>query len=455
MISLRFVLLFLSLSCAGLLSGEVSLPRVFSDHAVLQHSAPIWVWGTATAGEKVVVTYLDQKKETKADAGGRWSVKIDPLQPGQRGDFVVTGTNTLTLKDVQTGEVWLCSGQSNMAMEVREVADAAKETAAADHPQIRMFTAPTIKKDGTVLNGTWQVCSPETVARFSAVGYFFGRALNESLKMPVGLLNASVGGTPIEAWGFGGGCYANGISPLIPYAIRGAIWYQGEANAGPSPAGAAAYQTKLTRLIKLWRSNWGYDFPFAWVQLPNFKKRQELPVEDRSRWAAMREGMLKTKEIPNTGMAIAIDLGGGDDAPLHPVHKREVGRRLAQWALAKVYDRQGIPESGPIPTKHEIKGREVIVTFTHADGGLVAKDSTLKSFAIAGEDQHWVWANARIEGNTVVISSPEIQKPIAVRYAWADNPIASLYNGAGLAASPFRTDAFPLSTENTMSAPAK
>jgi len=448
------VFLWLSLLSPALLPADVAVPPVFSDHAVLQHGVAVPVWGTAAPGEIVTVTYLGQKQETTADPAGKWSVKLGPFPPAQTGELVIVGTtNTRTIQDVLTGEVWVCSGQSNMAMTVKSSANAKVELPAANHPQIRMFRSPRPQKDGTTDGGTWEVCSPETVGNFSGVGYYFARSLNEMVKQPVGMLSASVGGTPVEAWTKGGGLYRSLVAPFIPYAIRGAIWYQGEANARPSPAAAAAYEAKLTKLIEGWRSDWGYEFPFAWVQLPNFQKRQKEPVEELSQWAAMREAMLKVKKVPNTGMAIAIDLGGGESASLHPANKQDVGKRLAAWALAKVYNQKDVAESGPIPTGSEIKGREVIVSFEHANGGLVAKGGALKSFAIAGEDHRWVWADAKIEGNTVIISSAEVAKPVAARYAWAENPIASLYNGAGLAATPFRTDEFPLSAEVIAPAP--
>lgn len=444
--SLR-ALLCLSLFFSAQLRADVTVPPVFSDHAVLQHGVAVPVWGTAAPGEKVTVTYLAQKQETTADAAGKWRVKLEPLAPLQNGELVIAGTNTLTIKDVLTGEVWVCSGQSNMAMTVKSSANSRLEIPAADHPQIRMFKSPRVQKDGTTDGGTWEVCSPETVGNFSGVGYYFARSLNEALQQPVGMLSASVGGTPVEAWTKGGGLYRSLVEPFIPYAIRGAIWYQGEANARPSPAAAAAYEAKLTKLIEGWRRDWGYDFPFAWVQLPNYEQRQTEPVEELSQWAAMREAMLKVKKMPNTGMAIAIDLGGGEKASLHPGNKQDVGKRLAAWARAKVYGHKDMTESGPIPAGSEIKGREIIVSFDHAAGGLVAKDGELKSFAITGEDHRWFWADARIEGDKVILSSAEVARPIAARYAWAQNPIASLYNGAGLAATPFRTDDFPLSAE--------
>ena len=226
------------------------------------------------------------------------------------------------------------------------------------------------------------------------------------------------------------------IVPLIPYAIRGAIWYQGEANSGRGEL----YEAQLETLIQDWRSRWGYDFPFGWVQLPNFHKPQVESVEDTG-WVRVREGMLKALRLPKTGMAITLDLGEADN--IHPKNKQEVGKRLALWALASVYGQNDIAASGPLPSGHAIRGGEVVISFNHTVGGLVAKGGELKGFAIAGVDKKWFRAQAKIRGDQVVVSSPEVQEPVAVRYAWADNPEFNLYNGSGLPASPFRTDDWP------------
>ncbi len=225
------------------------------------------------------------------------------------------------------------------------------------------------------------------------------------------------------------------IAPLIPYAIRGAIWYQGENNAGSG--NPKLYNIQLPVLIKDWRQRWNQgDFPFAWVQLPNFQKRNPDPGAN-SNWAIVREAMLKTLALPNTGMAITIDVG--EEGNIHPKDKQTVGARLALWAKAKVYS-QTNPSSGPLPGDHHISGKEITISFTQADGGLVAKGGELKGFALAGADKKWVWAQARIEGDKVIVSSPEVTAPAAVRYAWGDNPDCNLNNGANLPASPFRTD---------------
>jgi sialate O-acetylesterase len=494
--------LVLNLTSPATTLAKVTLPALFSDHMVLQADNQVPVWGWADGGEEVMVAVVGQTKTAKADPSGKWTVKLDPLKTGEALTLTVKGSNSITIQDVLVGEVWLCSGQSNMQMTVNGAKDAANEKAAANFPKIRMFreasSAAVMPQDHC--KGTWQVCSPETVGRFSATGYFFGRAIHKELGVPVGLINSSVGGTPIEAWTSleaqrnepglkpiferwdpaqaeakyekdlkayeeaaakakaegksaprppakpgdtrrGSNHPANlfnaKIAPLIPYAIRGAIWYQGESNAGNL---AHLYGLQLATMIKDWRARWGAgDFPFAWVQLPNFQKAQTAPVES-SGWAVVREGMLRTLALPNTGMAITIDVGEAND--IHPKNKQDVGQRLAMWALAKVYGK-AVAASGPLPAGHKINGSEVVLSFKYTDGGLVAKGENLNGFAIAGADGRWVRAEAKIAGDQVIVSSPEVKEPLAVRYDWASNPNGNLYNGAGLPASPFRTDNWP------------
>jgi sialate O-acetylesterase len=314
-------------------------------------------------------------------------------------------------------------------------------------------------------SGKWVVCSPDTVGTFSATLYFFGRELQRELNVPVGLINSSVGGTPIESWiaaevqntkskkaaaskpktptgkkaatsepkNIIGGLFNGKIAPLIPYALRGVLWYQGEANTHPGKG--ALYQNQLPLLVTDWRKRWNDELPFAWVQLPNYNR----PGEG---WSLVREAMLKTLRLPKTGMAITVDIGEANN--IHPKNKQEVGRRLSLWALGTVYDRKVPAVSGPLPAGHEIKGNKIIVAFKHTEGGLVAKDGILTGFLIAGEDRQWKTAQATMEEDKVMVSSPEVAKPVAVRYAWASVAICNLFNGAGLPASPFRTDDWPV-----------
>ena len=498
----------LVLTAARMALADVKLPAIFSDHMVLQQGVAAPVWGWADPGEEVTVSIAGQTKTTKAAENGKWSVKLDPLKPGETLTLSIKGKNNIVIQDVLVGEVWLCSGQSNMAMTVGSAKDFEQEKAAANFPKIRMFkegssAATTPQEQG---KGAWFVCSSETVGGFSAAAYFFGRDLHQKLGLPVGLINSSVGGTAIEAWtsweaqkdktelkpifeswetrqanwdpakaqaqydkqlaafkeasakakaegkpapraprkaseprldvNHPANLFNGKIVALISYAIAGAIWYQGESNAGHGEL----YELQLVTMVKDWRARWGCDFPFGWVQLPNFHKAQAEPVEDTG-WVRVREGMLKALSLPRSGMAITVDLGEADN--IHPKNKQDVGKRLALWALADVYGQKVIASCGPLPAGQEVRGGEMIVSFKHTDGGLVAKGAELTGFAIAGADKKWSKAKGRIDGSKVVVSSPDVKEPVAVRYAWADNPDCNLYNGAGLPASPFRTDDWP------------
>ena len=490
--------------------ADVKLPSVFSDHMVLQRGTTVPVWGWAEPGEVVTISIAGQTNTAKADATGKWSVKLDKLSASEPVTLTISGKNTVTVNDVLVGEVWLASGQSNMQLPVNDVTNAWSEKAAAKFPQIRMFTVakhPAVVPE-TNCEGKWIVCSPETVGSFSATAYFFGRELHQKLGTPIGLINASWGATPIEAWismakqegkkefdpvfgqwteklrgpydpvkaqaqyekqlatwktnsaqrkaegkppgdapekpvnprehkNYPANLFNGMIAPLIPYAIRGGIWYQGENNA--RDGFAKLYATQLPLLIQDWRERWGQDtFPFAWVQLPNFRQHTNDPGAV-SHWAVIRESMLRSLAVTNTGMAVTIDVG--DPANIHPKNKQAVGHRLALWTLAQVYGEK-ISFSGPLPAGHKISGDEITLSFKHTDGGLMAKGGGLRGFIIAGADKKWFWAKARIEGEQVIVSNPEVKSPTAVRYGWADNPNCNLYNGAGLPTSPFRTDAW-------------
>jgi len=483
------------LLCVLPAAAAVKLPAVIGDHMVLQRDMKVPIWGTADPGEKVTVTLGDRQAVATADADGRWMVRLDPLKAGGPFEMTVAGSNRITLKDILVGEVWVCSGQSNMAMQVKTAANAHQEIAAANYPDIRLFTVARLVAAApqSDTKGTWVACSPQTVGDFSAAAYYFGRHLHKELNVPIGLIHTSWGGTPAEAWtsratleadpdlkaivdrwdqelanarkaGSAAGnqqsapkgrkaggdlagstdrpssLYNGMIQPLIPYAIRGAIWYQGEANAGR----AYQYRKLFPAMIQDWRKAWGQgDFPFLFVQLANYQPRKPEPAD--SAWAELREAQTMTLSLPKTGMAVIIDIGEGDN--IHPKNKQDVGKRLALAALAIAYGRD-IPYSGPMYDSMKIEGDKVRLTFRHVNGGLVAKGGVLKGFAIAGDDRKFVWADAKIDGDTVVVHSDKVAKPKAVRYAWADNPECNLYNKAGLPASPFRTDDWPGVTAN-------
>ncbi len=459
-ISLLATLLF-----APLQAADLKLAAVLCDHMVLQREKPVPVWGWADVGENVTVEFAGQKKSTVADASGKWQVKLDPLTASAESrSLVVLTANSerkIEVVDVLVGEVWLGSGQSNMALRVSGARDYGSEQTTANFPLIRTFNeaSKTSAKMSADANGKWVVCAPETVGTFSATLYFFGRELHRELNVPVGLIHSSVGGSPIESWIAAeiqpaqwkkaaiaipkpaagakepniGGLFNGKIAPLIPYALRGVLWYQGEANT--LPGRSQFYQDQLTLLVTDWRKRWSEELPFAWVQLPNFNR----PGEG---WSLVREAMLKTLRLPRTGMAIAVDLGDAND--IHPKNKQDVGHRLALWALGAVYQRKVSATSGPLPAGHEIKGNQVIVAFKHTEGGLVSKNGGLTGFLIAGDNQQWKPAQAEIDGEKVIISSPEVAKPVAARYAWAAVAECNLFNGSGLPASPFRTDTWPV-----------
>jgi len=649
----RLIVVLIAVSAANV-RADVRLPSIISDNMVLQQDVRVRIWGNAKPGERVSVTVKNKSANAVADAQGQWQVWLDPLKAGGPLELTVKGDNVLTVKNVLVGEVWLCSGQSNMEWPLVNATGGAQAVAQANYPEIRLFTVTKNTSPAPLadLEGHWVVTRPDDVANFSAVGYFFGRELYQQLKVPIGLIHSSWGGTPAEAWtrheallssselkpildkyesslntlpeakeayarklaeweeknlyidsgnkgealgyadpktstadwskmdlpkqfetagllidgavwfrrdvevpaswagrdlvlnlppiddydttyfngakvgsigretpnsymvprkyvvpgalvhagrnviavrvfdsagegGFGhGGTMSLGpadaeaialrgvwdykvelalepkhpdwgsrpdavgvgnqnnpsvlynamIAPLVPFAIRGVIWYQGESNAGR----AYQYRTLFPTMIRDWRSAWGNNFPFYFVQLANWHANKAEP--DESDWAELREAQMMTLREPQTGMAVTIDIG--DENDIHPRNKLDVGRRLAAWALAGPYSQKVIP-SGPLFDRYTINGNEVRISFKYAGGLKTTDGGPVKGFAIAGDDHHFVWADARIEGDTVIVSSPKISKPVAVRYAWADNPITNLYNKAGFPASPFRTDDWP------------
>ena len=506
MLTSRIPLLALAFLTLGALASaaELRLPAVFSDHMVLQRDKAVVVWGWADAAEEVTIEFAGQKKAAKADASGQWSLRLDPLTASAESRrLTATGKDgrKAEVSDVLVGDVWLGSGQSNMAMTVNRAKDFEQEKTAATFPLIRHFkeesagaaTAQTQSK------GKWLACTPDNVGAFSATLYFFGREIHREVGVPVGLINTSVGGTPIESWiapevqktkpelsaalkaqsaalpkidpekakadyavelkkfkaakakavaegtkaprpprnaaevserkGSYGQLFNGKVAPLVPYTLKGMLWYQGEANS--SDTRAPLYVHQLSALVTDWRARWGEELPFAWVQLPNFSR----PGEG---WPLRRESMLKTLSLPKTGMAVTIDIGEAKD--IHPKNKQEVGRRLSLWALGNVYGRKVAAVSGPLPAGHEIKGGEVVVTLTHAEGLKTRDGAPVKGFQLAGTDKQWKPATARIDGAKLVVTSAEVVAPVALRYAWLDFPETNLVNSADLPASPFRTD---------------
>jgi sialate O-acetylesterase len=465
-------------------SADVKLPNVLGSGMVLQRDLTVPVWGWAEAGEKVTVSFAGQTKTAKAGDDGKWMVKLSALKANAKAtSLIVEGNNKISLDNILVGEVWICSGQSNMEWRLSGTTNAKEEIAASDYPLVRLFDVPghtTSPKPQEEGRGNWQVCSQKTSGGFSAVGYFFGRRLHKELDVPVGLIGSNWGGTRIEPWttleGFesvpelskiaeqvknykadtkvGGGSpsaiYNSMVHPLTPFAMRGGIWYQGESNGRE---GITYYQKKHA-LVNGWRKAFqNKDLGFYWVQLANFQQPKNNPAGGDG-WAKIREAQTKALDIPHTGMAVAIDLADAHNPrDIHPRNKQDVGGRLAQWALHQTYGKKDLVPTGPFYKSHQVKGSEIHLSFDHVGKGLMigkkiklepaveVKGGKLEHFSIAGEDKKWVWADATIEGNTVVVSSKEVKKPVAVRYGFTMNPAnANLYNKDGIPALPFRTD---------------
>ena len=456
--------------------SKIVLPEIFSDHMVLQQQTEAPIWGKATPNKnvKIITSWDKQTYMALSDINGAWMIKIKTPTAGGPYSISISDGNELVLKDILIGEVWICSGQSNMEMplagEYGKVLNYENEIAAVNIPNIRLLhiqRATSIKPETDVKtesNG-WQVCSEATISKFSSVGYFFGKELHTKLNIPIGLIHTSWGGTIIEAWTSSESLelipdlrnaiqevknenpatpqrqnvpnrttvlYNAMVNPLVPYAFQGVIWYQGESNANR----AYQYRDLFPLMIYDWRKKWNRNFPFYFVQLANYMKRENEPTE--SRWAELREAQFIALSMKNTGMAVAIDIGEADD--IHPKNKQDVGKRLAYIAQAKTYNLP-VLYSGPLYESYIIEGNKIRIRFKHTENGLKTKDGkALTGFVIAGPDHKFLWATAAIEGNDVVVSSPNIEFPIAVRYGWTNNPDCNLYNGANLPASPFRTD---------------
>jgi sialate O-acetylesterase len=495
--------------------GDVKLPAIFGSHMVLQRDQRDRVWGKADPGEEVTVTVAGQSKSARANSDGKWSTTLDPMPAGGPYTMTVKGKNTVTFDDVLVGEVWICSGQSNMQWEVGQANDGDLEALTADHPKIRLISVPQVgtqeAKDD--FKGEWQVCTPESVKRFSAVGYFFGRQIHETLGVPVGLIDDAWGGSACEAWvrrdllekdpeyrpliqrwekieqsmpqaveaykerrkawesaaekarsegrrpspppqnpenqltgnARPGNIYNGVLKPTIGYGIRGVIWYQGETNAGR----AYQYRDLFPLMIKSWRNEWGIgDFPFYWVQLADFQAEKPEPGE--SQWAELREAQTMAMDrLGKTGEAVIIDIGEGRD--IHPRNKQDVAKRLARWALAHDYGVK-VAHHSPRYTSMEKQGNRIILSFEHVGpGGLYTFDvNEPRGFTIAGSDKKFHPAKAKLVGkDQVEVWSDDVSEPVAVRYAWADNPVCNVYNRDGLPLTPFRTDDWPGVTANS------
>ena len=489
-------------------SNAVELPRMFSDHGVLQQGTVVPVWGWGSPGENINVEFAGQKVAGKADPNGDWRVELRNLTSNSTGSkMTVAGdvSGTVEVQDLLVGEVWMASGQSNMQRPLAGADHGKEDTTAADFPGIRMFLSPGKPYDvpQRKAGGSWAVCSPSTAGEFSAVGYYFAQRLHQELGVPIGIIRPVFPGKPIEAFTSREGLLAkpegaalvhamdeevrkfkeqepqliaayqaamasgeprrrrgpqmpyspaleetapsalyNGmIHAWVGYAMKGAIWYQGESNASR----AKQYEAIFPQLIEDWRRLWNNEFPFYFVQLANFKDPSTGPgIPDE--WAELQNAQRLALSLPKTGMAVINDIGMAGD--VHPTNKKDVGDRLARWALARDYGKTGFSVSGPIYKGLKIEGHSVRINFDHAKGLKSRDGGRLKRFEIAGADQKWFWGDAVIEGETVVVSNKDVPQPVAVRYAWAANPEgANLVNDDTLPASLFRTDDWKLSTQ--------
>ena len=505
-ITFSLALFFFVLSFSGA-KADVKLPAVLSDNMVLQQDTRARIWGKAAPGEKITVSvsWSRKKQKTVAAADSSWLVEIvTPVASTEPGSLTVKGRNTVEIKNVLIGEVWLCSGQSNMEFPVdrdttsrwkNAMTTVKEELQNADYPEIRFFRvehqlAPDAPADDC--SGVWEVCTPATAARFSAVGFIFGRKIHNEIHRPVGLIQSTWGGTHAESWtkkeAMQGVYYDNlraeqksiienapaekkryereiaayktakainpdtvlktpdkakklndnlrmstlwngMINPILPYTIKGVIWYQGESN----DSRAADYQMVFTNLIRSWRAEWKQgDFPFYFVQIAPYRKQSPT----------LREGQLRTwQTVKNTGMAVITD--AGDSTNIHPRNKVIPGERLAYWALSHDYDID-VPYMGPVYKSMTVRGGVAELSFDYTGSGLDSKGQPLKGFVIAGDDGVFYPAQAVIRGDKVEVSSPQVSLPVAVRYGWDKFFRVNLYNREGLLATPFRTDDWKL-----------
>lgn len=504
------------ISCATSARAEIGVPSIFGENMVLQQKQENKVWGWGEAGESVTVTLAGQSAQTVVDAEGKWELKLKPMAAGGPHRLSIAGKNKLSFDNVMIGEVWICSGQSNMAWPVTRSNDPQLEIKTANYPNIRLISVPQVSAESPQrdFNGEWKVCTPQTVADFSAVGYFFGRQLHQTLNVPIGLVDNAWGGSACEAWvnrdvlesdqRFEGlmdhwegveayfrsgeakrdhekrleewevkaaaaekdgkpvprkprlnmgsmtgnqrpaNLYNGVLHPTIGYGIRGAIWYQGESNASR----AYQYRDLFPVMIKNWREEWGEgDFPFYWVQLADFRTEKAEPAE--SDWAELREAQTMTMDkLPHAGEAVIIDLGEAND--IHPTNKQDVAKRLSRWALARDYGHTDLAYRSPRYQSVKAEDGHLVVTFDHVGSGLDTLDvNEPLGFTVAGKDKVFHRAKAEILGrrgsarNQIKVWSDSVSSPVAVRYAWADNPVCNVRSFDGLPLTPFRSDDWP------------
>lgn len=505
------VLLALALALAPVLRAELKLPAIVSDRMVLQQKMANPIWGWDTPGTKVTVTFAGQAHTATAGSDGRWAVKLQAVPANATPQTIaIAGTSKRTISDVLVGEVWMCSGQSNMGWTINASRHGDLESLASKHPNIRLITVPRVgtQEMQNDFKGKWESATPDTVKAFSAVGFLYGRFIHEIVGVPVGLINNAWGGSSAEAWlrrttldneprlkdlaastakreadrqsdkgkadfdasiakwksdtekakaakkkgpnqpqdfltgqHRAGNIFAGMVYPTLGYGIKGVIWYQGESNAGR----AYEHETLFPFLIEQWRKEQGQgDFPFYWVQLADYRAEKSAPAE--SDWAELRETQTKTLRLPNTGQAVIIDIGEGRD--IHPRNKYDVAARLVRWALVKDYGFK-LPYRSPEYKSVAFSGAKATVTLDCFGSELYTFDKTeAVGFTVCGADKVWHVAQAKIVGkDKVEVWSDKVTAPVAVRYAWADNPVANLYSKDDLPVTPFRTDDFDMTTK--------
>lgn len=509
-----FILLAVAILSSSTASAELKLPAIISDHMVLQQKQANPIWGWDTPGTKVTVTFAGQTKTAEVGADGKWMVKLDPLPANDRPQaLTISGSSKREIQDVLVGEVWMCSGQSNMGFTLAGDWKGDLEAAASKLPNLRLIRVPQVgtQELQNDFKGQWRASTPESASGFSAVGFLFGRYIHEIVGVPVGLIDNAWGGSAAEAWirreslekdprfaplmentvkretylnsenakaeheaqlvkwkeaaakakasqkaaprppasprqwltgnARPGNIFCGVLYPTLGYGIKGVVWYQGESNAGR----AYEYAELFPFMIEQWRKEWSQgDFPFYWVQLADF--RAEKPEPGESDWAELRESQTRTMKLPNTGQAVITDLGEAND--IHPKNKYDVAARLVRWALVKDYG-LSLPYRSPEFKSIEVNENKITVLFDCFGSSLRTFDvGEVKGFAICGEDKAWHWAKATIQGNhKVEVWAEQVPKPIAVRYAWADNPACNLLSKDGLPVTPFRSDDFEMTTK--------
>ncbi|MEX2568297.1 MAG: sialate O-acetylesterase [Cyclobacteriaceae bacterium] len=455
--------------------AQLRMPKIFADQMVLQRDQEIPVWGWSDGRERITVEFQEEKYRVRADKEGKWELKMNAFPAG--GPYrlsVSTRDETIVYENVLLGDVWLLGGQSNMEWALKNTNNGEDSIKLADYPNIRLFEVGrnlSLQPIDELPEAGWSVCTPETIENFSAIGYYFGKRIHADLDVAIGLLDINWGGTVSEAWtsseallthndfkekvatnqvegpkdfsdpdlrrpnNWPTSLYFGMLEPVIPFGIKGALWYQGESNAPR----AYQYREIFPLMIQDWRKKWGQgDFPFIWVQLANYKQPSEVPTE--SDWAELREAQTMALSLPNTAQAVIIDKGEAND--IHPRDKWTVGERLAKAAKKVAYG-MDVVHSGPTFKSMKVEGDQIRISFDHLGSGLKVDDKYgyVKGFSVAGEDKVFHWVKAQQDGNDVLLEAGHIDQPVAVRYGWADNPDdLNLYNQEGLPANPFRTD---------------